>query len=410
MEIKIGLLGFGTVGVGVYDMLSKNREKVTQMTQTTLTIEKILVRNIDKYEQALAEGMPITDQIDRIIQDDSIQIVVEVMGSVNIAKDYISQALKAGKNVVTANKDLLALHGEELNQLAKENGKDLLFEASVAGGIPIIRTLMNHYIGDRIEEVSGIVNGTTNFMLTQMQEENKTYAEALKLAQELGYAESDPTGDVAGLDAARKMVILTKLAFGYRAELEELEITGITDIELTDFSAAKEKGYTLKLMSQAKAENDQIFIEVAPMLVPLDHQLAGVRNANNAVVITGEASGENIYFGPGAGRLPTANSVVSDITQIAKNIHADETGQISLYTSTNYSKWTQEAAPQDALLRLKGTEKAVTNFIGKGNENGLKLTSVSSHEDKHYLFVTDALLSEIKGNVDVEIEAVYHTI
>lgn len=415
LEIKIGLLGFGTVGVGVYDMLYNNKDKVTQMTQTTLTVEKILVRNIDKHAEAIASGMPITDQIDDIIQDDTIQIVVEVVGSVDMAKDYISRALKAGKNVVTANKDLLALHGDELNQLAQENGKDLFFEASVAGGIPIIRTLMDNYIGDTIEEVSGIINGTTNFMLTQMQEENKTYDEALKLAQELGYAESDPTGDVAGLDAARKMVILTKLAFGYRASLDELSVTGITGIEVADFAAAKQKGYTLKLISQSRAENKQIFVEVAPMLVPLDHQLASVQNVNNAVIVKGEASGENSYMGPGAGRLPTANSVVSDVTQIAKNIRTKQTGHSNLYTSNIYTKWTQAESPQDALIRLKGTEKAVDNFITQQKEIGVILTSVAlnteaENKDTHYVFGTALLLSQLKDHTDVKIDAIYHTI
>ena len=213
-HLQIGILGFGTVGSGVLRILKHHEPKLNQVTGVSLRVKKVLVRDIDKKRGAIAEGIELTLDVDEIINDPEIDIVVEVMGSIDEAKNYIKKALKAGKHVVTANKDLIALHGNELVALAKENQCDLYYEASVAGGIPILRTIVDSLASDDIQKVFGIVNGTTNFILSKMTSEGKTYEAALKEAQELGFAESDPTNDVDGIDAARKMVILTRLAFG----------------------------------------------------------------------------------------------------------------------------------------------------------------------------------------------------
>ena len=222
--IKIALLGFGTVGSGVYQMLTENKAKIAQKKQVDFEISKILVGNKTKHQAAIEKGVPITTDFTEILDDTTIQIVVEVMGSAETARKYIIQSLQAGKHVVTANKDALALYGEELTHVAKENNKNLFFEASVAGGVPIIRALTDSFIADNIQEISGIINGTTNFIISRMNDEQETYEQALALAQEKGFAEADPTGDVEGLDAARKLIILVKLAFGYRLKLDAFQL------------------------------------------------------------------------------------------------------------------------------------------------------------------------------------------
>lgn len=250
-QLRIGILGFGTVGSGVLRILKNHEPKLNQVTGTTLKVKKVLVRDLKKQRGSIADGVELTMDADEIINDPEIDIVVEVMGSIDQAKEYIKKALTAGKHVVTANKDLIALHGNELVALAKEYNCDLYYEASVAGGIPILRTIVDSLASDEIQKVFGIVNGTTNFILSQMTNEGKSYSEALKEAQELGFAESDPTNDVDGIDAARKMVILTRLAFGMNVELDQIETKGIRDLQQEDIKMAERLGYKIKLIGSA---------------------------------------------------------------------------------------------------------------------------------------------------------------
>ena len=311
--LKIGLLGLGTVGTGVLTLLKEHQEKISQVTGMNVVIEKAFVRNLEtKQAQAEEYGLSLTTSIDDILEDKEIQIVVELMGTIEPAKTYIMKALEKGKHIVTANKDLLAQHGSELVALAQKHHCDLYYEASVAGGIPILRTIANSLAADNIQKVLGIVNGTTNYMLTQMVSADKSYEEALAEAQALGFAEADPTNDVDGIDAAYKMVILSQFAFGMNVSLPQVDIRGIRGLSLDDV---------------AMAENS-ISVEVAPMLVNQKHPIASVRNEYNAVFIKSAGVGESMYYGPGAGAKPTATSVVSDLITIAKNIRLATTGHM----------------------------------------------------------------------------------
>lgn len=327
-QIQVGILGFGTVGSGVIRILKDHNAKIRQVTGEEISVKKVLVRDIEKNRGKISEGIQLTTNEDEVLADPEIDVILEVMGSIDSAKMYITKALKAGKHVVTANKDLIALHGNELVALAKENQCDLYYEASVAGGIPILRTIVDSLASDNIQQVMGIVNGTTNFMLTKMTNEHQSYEEALKEAQELGFAESDPTNDVDGIDAARKMVILTRLAFGMNVELDQIETKGIRNLKSIDIETAKKLGYRIKLIGTAEENNGGVSVSVGPILVPEAHPLASVQNENNAVFVVGAAVGETMFYGPGAGELPTATSVVSDLIIVAKNIRLGTTGNV----------------------------------------------------------------------------------
>ena len=281
--LKIGLLGLGTVGTGVLTLLKEHQEKISQVTGMNVVIEKAFVRNLEtKQAQAEEYGLSLTTSIDDILEDKEIQIVVELMGTIEPAKTYIMKALEKGKHIVTANKDLLAQHGSELVALAQKHHCDLYYEASVAGGIPILRTIANSLAADNIQQVLGIVNGTTNYMLTQMVSADKSYEEALAEAQALGFAEADPTNDVDGIDAAYKMVILSQFAFGMNVSLPQVDIRGIRGLSLDDVAMAKQLGYEIKLIGSAEQNENSISVEVAPMLVNQKHPIASVRNEYNA--------------------------------------------------------------------------------------------------------------------------------
>lgn len=325
-EIKIGLVGLGTVGSSVLKMITENSHKVQNITGRNLSIKTVVVRNVAKHQSEVPEGVTVTDDLNTIVDDPEIKIVVEVMGGVHPAKEIITSLLNAKKHVVTANKDLIASAGEELAVIAKQNHCDLMYEASVAGGIPILRTIVTSFAADYITEVKGIVNGTTNFILTQMQRNHWSYDQALMKAQELGFAESDPTNDVEGIDAAYKMVILSQFSYGTHIKISNMSVEGISTIQQKDVQQADAFGYTIKLLGISRRIDDGVFAEVGPVLVPQDHPLATINNENNAVMVTGKAVGETLFYGPGAGGLPTANSVLSDIVSVTKNIVLGTTG------------------------------------------------------------------------------------
>lgn len=341
--IKVALLGYGTVGSGVVHILKAHSHKLEQVIGKRVEISKILVRDTSKYTLSPEDTFTLTTNFEDILADEDIAMVVEVMGSIDVAKEYITKSLMAKKHVVTANKDLIALHGSELMQLAKDNQCDLYYEASVGGGIPILRTLVNSMASDRIQEVSGIVNGTTNYMLTQMTQEHLSYDQALKQAQDKGFAEADPTSDVEGIDAARKMVILTRLAFGMHVDLSDIHTVGISQLDKIDMLNADQLGCSVKLLGLAKLVDERIYVEVGPTLVSKKHPLSSVHNENNAVMVTGAAVGETMFYGKGAGELPTANSVVSDIIHVAKNMMLQTTGNVF----ASYSQQKKLLSPTD---------------------------------------------------------------
>lgn len=328
-KLKVGLLGLGTVGSGVPLILQEHREKITQVTGMEIVVSKALVRDEnEKKSLAQAYNFQLTTNFDDIINDEEIQIVVELIGKVEPARTYIIKALESGKHVVTANKDLLAQHGRELVAIAKKNQRDLYYEASVAGGIPILRTIANSLAADNITRVLGIVNGTTNYMLTKMVTEKQSYEDALAKAQELGFAESDPSNDVDGIDAAYKVVILTQFAFGMNLNLENIETKGIRGLASEDIEMAQQLGYIIKLIGQSEMKEGSVSAEVGPVLVPKTHPLAAVQNEMNAVFVDSSGVGESMYYGPGAGAKPTATSIVSDLISIAKNIRLGTNGAV----------------------------------------------------------------------------------
>lgn len=328
-SIKVGLLGLGTVGTGVYKVLTQNAEIIAQRVGTPVTVEKIVVNNVNKKRDIDLPPGIITDRAEAVLDNPDIDIVVEVMGGIEPAREYILKALRGGKHVVTANKDLIAEYGEELFDAEKEHHTDLFFEASVAGGIPIIRPLKQCLAANRVTEVMGIINGTTNFILTKMTQEGSDFDEVLAEAQALGYAEADPTADVDGLDAARKIAILASVAFNTRVTYRDVYVEGIRNIGAMDIKYASELGYTVKLLGIAKDQDGQVEVRVHPVLIPNSHPLAAVNEAFNAIFVRGNAVGETMFYGPGAGELPTASAVVADIIEVARNIISSVTGRIS---------------------------------------------------------------------------------
>lgn len=326
--VKIALLGFGTVSQGTFNLLQDNVDLITNRSGVTIEISKIFVRNPDKYTNiTLPSTAQYVTNIDDVLNDESIAIVVELMGGTTFAKDCVEAALKHGKSVVTANKDLLAEAGPYLFDLAYKNHVDLRFEASVLGGIPIIRTLYDSLGGNRITELVGIMNGTTNFILSKMTDEGLSYGDVLKEAQDLGYAEADPTADVEGLDAARKLAILASISFNRRIFFEDVTVEGITNIDTEDISFGKEFGYNIKLIGIAKESSKGLSLNVYPAFVPLTHPLASVRGSYNAIYIKGNGIDDAMFYGRGAGSLPTGSSVVSDIMEVAKNVAFEATGR-----------------------------------------------------------------------------------
>lgn len=326
--VKIALLGFGTVSQGTFNLLQDNVDLITNRSGVTIEISKIFVRNPDKYTNiTLPSTAQYVTNIDDVLNDESIAIVVELMGGTTFAKDCVEAALKHGKSVVTANKDLLAEAGPYLFDLAYKNHVDLRFEASVLGGIPIIRTLYDSLGGNRITELVGIMNGTTNFILSKMTDEGLSYGDVLKEAQDLGYAEADPTADVEGLDAARKLAILASISFNRRIFFEDVNVEGITKIDTEDISFGKEFGYNIKLIGIAKESSKGLSLNVYPAFVPLTHPLASVRGSYNAIYIKGNGIDDAMFYGRGAGSLPTGSSVVSDIMEVAKNVAFESTGR-----------------------------------------------------------------------------------
>ncbi len=326
-DIKIAILGAGTVGTGVYKLMNRQKDEMIHKIGRNMSISKILVRNKNKEREGIDSSL-LTDDFNDILNDESISIVVEVMGGIEPAKTYIAEALKRGKNIVTANKDLMASNGHELMELAKENKCDILFEAAVAGAIPIIRPLKQCLAGNYISEIMGIVNGTTNFILTKMTREGMEFCDALKMAQELGYAESDPTADIEGYDAGRKIAIMASIAFNTRVTFEDVYTEGITKITAKDIKYAKDMDCDIKLLGVARNTETGIEVKVHPMLIPSSHPLASVNDSFNAVFVHGDAVDDAMFMGRGAGELPTASAVMGDIIDVARNIQYNCNGRI----------------------------------------------------------------------------------
>ncbi|MDQ0247262.1 homoserine dehydrogenase [Bacillus fengqiuensis] len=340
-SISVGLLGLGTVGSGVVKIIENHQDKLMHQIGCPVEVKKVLVKSFDKKRDVEIDSYKLTTSVEDVLLDPEIDVIIEVMGGVEQTRNYILTALRNKKHVVTANKDLMALYGSELLTVAAENECDLFYEASVAGGIPILRGLVEGLASDRVTKMMGIVNGTTNFILTKMSKDGRAYEDVLAEAQALGYAESDPTSDVEGLDAARKMTILATLGFSMKIDLDDVRVKGITEITEEDLQYSKQLGYTMKLIGYAHRTGDHVEVSVQPTLLADSHPLASVNDEYNAVYVYGEAVGETMFYGPGAGSLPTATAVVSDLVGVMKNMRLGVNGRSAV--APQYSKQLKES-------------------------------------------------------------------
>lgn len=372
--IQIGMLGFGTVGTGVAELIQKNRETITKRLGENIEIKKILVRNPDKKRIIPAEDK-ITDDPAKVLNDSDISIVVEVIGGEEPALTYIRQALLAGKHVVTANKEVISKHGKELLDIAQRQGVNLFFEASVGGGIPIIRPMKQCLAANEITKIMGILNGTTNYILTQMTEKNKSFEEALREAQEEGYAESDPAADINGSDAARKLAILSSIAFNSRITPEQVYTEGIDSVNLIDINYAKELGYRIKLVAIGKRHGKEVEVSVTPVLLKERHPLANVSGAFNAILVEGNAVGRVMFYGQGAGKMPTASAVVADIMDV---VRARSGNNIYCTCYDELKIMDPGLSTARFYLRLRVTDKpgVLSKISGAMGENQISLSQV----------------------------------
>ncbi|MDW0111391.1 homoserine dehydrogenase [Sporosarcina aquimarina] len=400
-EIGIGLLGFGVVGSGVAKILHNHREDLQHKLGVPVRIKRVLIKNKNKERKTELPKEAFTDQLDDLLNDEGIDFIVEVFGGTNDAKTAIERSLKAGKGVVTANKDVMAVHGKELLALADEKGCDLFYEASVGGGIPLIRTLEDGLASDRITSLLGIVNGTTNFILTKMKEEKKTYEDALAEATALGYAEADPSADVDGIDAARKMAIIASLSFSTEVHLDDVFVRGMSVIEDGDLELAEQFGYTIKMAGSAKKDENGIEVAVEPVFFKNEHPLSSINNEFNAVYVYGDAVGETMFYGPGAGSLPTATSVTSDIVAACRNLLLGVNGKrIHSYQYKRKVKSDkQKFASYFHRISVQDEVGVLSRLSSIYSRNNASLATVIQHadpkrEDADLIFITHTISRE----------------
>lgn len=352
-KIVIGILGSGTVGSGVIEVLKKNISDIEQRVGRSISIKSVLVRDLTKKRDHL-EGIQLTNKVEDILDDPEISIVVELMGGLHPSLEYMLRAMEAGKHVITANKDVVAQFGEQLFATAEQHKVEFRFEASVGGGIPIITPLKQCLTANKISLIMGIVNGTTNYMLTKMTEDGSDYEEVLQEAQAKGYAEANPAADVEGFDAARKAAILGSIGFNTRIRLDDVSVEGINNIKAADIAYAKELGYVVKLLAVAKDYGDNgVNVRVHPVFLPSSHPLAMVNDVFNAIFIRGNAIGDAMFYGRGAGALPTASAVVADIIAVARNLVIGNTATVGCTCYNNRPICPLEETEASYYIRLQ---------------------------------------------------------
>ncbi|ADK13785.1 MULTISPECIES: homoserine dehydrogenase [Clostridium] len=402
---NIAMLGYGVVGSGVAELISRNRYKFKDELDEELVISKILVRNVDKHLNNKNRGL-LTENIEDIFNE-KVDIIVEAMGGLNPSYEYIKRALNMKKHVVTANKDLMAERGYELLQLAKKNGVTIHFEASVGGGIPILKSMNECLVGNEIKSIKSILNGTTNFILSKMSHNGMSYEEALKLAQEMGFAEANPESDVKGYDAARKLSILSTIAYNRRVDWKNINIEGITQIDSDDFRYAKMQKCSIKLLGISKVSEDDIYATVMPVMVKQDSMLGKIENEYNAILVEGDAVGDVMFSGKGAGMFPTASAVFADIADIVENKREKtitfSSEKASINKSWNLkSKW---------LLRIKTQNRVeIIESISSSFKSCYILSnSVSGNKEEVVAFVNadnedliDEYIEKVKSEKNVQ--------
>jgi homoserine dehydrogenase len=332
-EIGIGLLGFGTVGAGVVEGLLRNGDLIAKRTGLRLVLRKIADLDLERDRGVAVDRSLLTADAAAVISDPAVDVIVELVGGLGVARTFILQALRLGKPVVTANKALLAEHGDEIFAAAAEGNTDLFYEASVGGGIPIIRSLREGLIANHIESIHAILNGTCNYILTRMEQEGLPFDQVLAAAQAAGFAEADPGLDIDGVDTAHKAVILARLAYGFPVKMSDLYLEGIRGVHAMDITCAAELGYRLKLLAVIKHQEGGVEVRVHPALVPMDHMLAKVSGVFNAIMVKGDVVGDTLYYGRGAGRLPTASAVLSDLADAARNLAAQSAQRVPAFVA-----------------------------------------------------------------------------
>jgi homoserine dehydrogenase len=397
----VGIIGLGTVGTGVVRILQDNHDVIEKRLGTSLEIKKISDLDVERDRGlTLAPGILIPDA-QTILNDPEIEIVVELIGGHHPAREFILEALKKGKHVVTANKALLAECGEDLFQAAEEAGVDLFFEASVGGGIPIIRILKEGLSANRIESIFGIINGTANFILTKMSEEEKSFEQCLAEAQQLGFAEADPTLDIEGIDSAHKLAILVMLAFGTPVSLSEIYTEGISKVSAIDIEFAKEFGYVIKLLAIAKGGINTVEARVHPTMVPKNYLIATVGGAYNAVYVQGDAVGKTLFYGRGAGDLPTGSAVVSDMMEIGRNILKGAAGRLP---ATSYP------LKQRRVLKIKPIEQIESLYYLRfmAQDQPRVLSKISGILGDHSISISSVLQKGRKKNGAVPVVMMTH--
>ena len=406
--INIAVMGHGVVGSGVAEVILNNAESIAEKAKKRINIKYILdLRDFP--------GLTYSDKFIKdfniILNDSSVKVVAEVMGGVNPAYDFVKACLLAGKSVVTSNKELVAVKGAELIKIANENNVNFLFEASVGGGIPVLRPISQCLTANNITEICGILNGTTNFILTKMVKENLTFETALKMAQDLGYAEKNPDADVLGYDACRKICILAALGFGKHVYPEQVKTEGITNISLTDVDYADKLGFVIKLIGRAvRVSDDKITATVYPALVSRENMLSGVNDVYNAVAVTGDAVGDVLFYGKGAGKLPTASAVVADIIDCVK--HLDARKYLDWQDGSSDYVIPQEEAVTRFYIRATDTDTSVLPQI-KAIFGDVKL--LNNEISKEIVFITDLgvekeLIAKVKKLQNCKIATVLHTL
>lgn len=400
--VKIGIAGFGTVGGGTYAVLKRNAAELARRAGAPLEFTRVVCRNIDRARGIVDDRVTLSKDWQDLVNDPEIAIVVEVMGGIEPAKSLVLEAIAAGKHVVTANKALLALHGDEIFSAAAQKGVAVCYEAAVAGGVPIIKSLREGLAANRIEWIAGIINGTCNFILSTMRDKGLSFDEALTQAQELGYAEADPTFDIEGIDAAHKITLLSALAFGTPVNFKAAHIEGITKLSATDIRYAENLGYRIKLLGITRRTDKGIELRVHPALVPMRRLLANVEGVMNAVVVKGDAVGSTLFYGRGAGSEPTASAVAADLVDIVRMTAA---GDVQALKPAPYN----EEATQLGWLSMRDTVSSYYMRIPVADEPGV-LAQVARVFSEKVISIEAVMQPEAAiGRRDTEIVVMTHS-
>jgi homoserine dehydrogenase len=379
MDINIGIVGLGNIGSGVLDLIEKNNSLISSKIGHKIRVKTIIEKNIQKVKELNLSGITVSDNIETIIDDPEIQIVVEVIGGETPAYDLICALLKAGKNVVTANKEVVAKHKNTFLKLAQENNVSFCFEASVGGSIPLIQALKLGFAANNIKSFYGILNGTTNYILTKIEEDKKDFNDVLQNAQDLGLAEADPTMDISGLDAAYKLNILAAVSFNADLEIGDISYEGIENISLKDIEYAKEFGYKIKLLAiGSMVSENRISCKVHPTMIPISHPIAGIRNEFNALFLVGDAVGEAMLYGKGAGAIPTASAIISDIIDISFSLNQNCVKKQYLAINKSMKNISIEETSSQFYIRMlaKDTVGMFEKIAGVLGENKISILNV----------------------------------